>query len=301
MFLVFLTYALFASIFTVGKMALSTLPPFFITGIRYLLAGIFLCSFGALKGYLRKFPPWPHIPILLGIGIFNVFLTNGLEFWGMQYLSSGRTCLFYSMSPFYSVILSYFCLNEKMTLRKWIGLIIGILGFIILIMEKDLSESENHLWKIGNFSIAEIAVSFSAFSAVLGWIFFKKLTDQKKYPIILSNGYSFIIGGLLGMLISFIYEPFSLYQTSHNSSTLLWQIIYITIVHSIICYSLYANALRTFSVTFMMFAGITNPMFAALYGWIFINEEISKNFILCILLVGFGLYLFYLDERKNNS
>lgn len=301
MHLVFITFALFASVFTVGKVALLQAPPFFLTGIRYLLAGGILCLYEAYKGRLKQHSPIPHLPTLIAIGVFSVFLTNGLEFWGMQYLTSGKTCLFYSMSPFYSILLAYVSLGETMTKRKWIGLLIGLFGFAILIFSEDLSDQAEGLWKMGNFSIAEIAVSISALTAVIGWIYFKKLVNLKGYPINLANAYSFIVGGIFGLITSLFCESLPEWEYDYDSFTLLWQIAYITIVHSIICYTLYAHALRKFSVTFMFFAGITNPMFTALYGWLFINESVGYEFALCILLVSVGLYLFYLEEQAKTE
>lgn len=300
MHLVFLTYALFASVFTVGKLALVTAPPFFLTALRYLIAGVILCVYEYFTGRLKKHPPWPYLPLLVCIGTFSVFLTNGLEFWGLQFLPTGKTCLFYSMSPFFSIIFAYLVLGETMTTRKWLGLLIGLVGFLILIFADNLSHGTPQFEGTMN-SWAEFAVSISAFVAVIGWTYFKKLVNWKHYPINLANGYSFLIGGILGFIVSFMTETLPQVGSSQELTSLTWQIAYITIVHSIICYTLYGIVLQRFSVTFMLFAGITNPIFTALYGWIFLKEQITLDFVLCILLVGFGLYLFYLDERLEKQ
>ena len=44
MWIVLLMYALFASVFTVGKHTLQSVDPFFLTGIRMLIAGLILLS-----------------------------------------------------------------------------------------------------------------------------------------------------------------------------------------------------------------------------------------------------------------
>jgi drug/metabolite transporter (DMT)-like permease len=300
MYLVFITYALFASVFTVGKLALTQAPPFFLTGTRYLIAGIILCLYELYRGRLRNYSLFAHLPLLLCIGFFNVFLTNGLEFWGLQYLSSGKTSLFYSLSPFFSVILAYLILGERMTKRKWIGLLIGLVGFVTLIFNKENIELSQELWSLGAYSLSEMAVSISALTSVIGWIYFKKLTVKTAYPINLANGYSFLIAGTLGLLISFFFESFPKIDSSENIISLSWQIAYITIVHSIICYTLYAMALKRFSITFMAFAGISNPVFTALYGSLFLDERVDYTFVICIFLFSIGLYLFYLDEKKSS-
>ncbi|MFT4554562.1 MAG: drug/metabolite transporter (DMT)-like permease [Chlamydiales bacterium] len=300
MFQVIIMFALFASVFTVGKVTLETIPPFLLTGIRYTLAGVFLTVLGIYQKNGESTSPIPHWKLLFGVGLFGVFLTNGLEFWGLQYLSSGKTCLLYSLTPFFSIILAYLMLNEHMTLKKLTGLVIGTLGFAILILGNDITEVSDTTWRIGSISLAEFAVIFAAIATVFGWIFFKQLTKQKSYPINLANGYSFIIGGLIAFICSFIFETLPALD-SLNITTTAFQIIYITIIHSIICYTLYARFLQKFSVTFMMFAGIINPIFTAIYGWIFLNEQVTKEFLICLSFVCIGLYIFYKEEKEQKE
>lgn len=303
MYLVFLTYGLFASVFTVGKLALTLAPPFFLTGLRYTIAGVFLIGLEALrsKGKIFKQNLRPHLGLIIGIAIFSVFLTNGLEFWGLQYLKSGDTCLFYSMCPFFSAIIAYFMLGEKMTSKKYIGLGIGLVGFVMLIMstqpEANYESAQSNGW---SFSLPEMMVSTSALTAVIGWSYFKKLTFHRGFAINLANGYSFLIAGLLGLMVSFVCEKWPQLDSKKVWLTLSWQVAYITIIHSIICYTLYAHALQKYSVTFMSFAGISNPVFTAFYGFMFLNESISFGFVGCVLLVGLGLYCFYIDEKTKH-
>ncbi|MCH1430635.1 MAG: DMT family transporter [Chlamydiales bacterium] len=301
MTLVFITYALFASVFTVGKLALGVLPPFFLTALRYLIAGLIIFTFELFRGNVKKHPIKPHLPLIALIALFSVFLTNGLEFWGLQYLSSSKTCLFYSMSPFFSVILSYFLIGEVLSKKKCLGLFIGLVGFLALVLMKDSNDSPELKSSSNLYSLAEIAVSISALSAVIGWLYFKKLVVKLSFPINLANAYSFIIAGVIGMILALSFEDLDYSKFSENTFQLSWQVAYITIIHSVICYTMYANALKQFSVTFMSFAGISNPIFTAIYGLLFLGEAITTSFVACVALVSIGLYLFYQDEKLSNK
>ena len=73
-------------------------------------------------------------------------------------------------------------------------------------------------------------------------------------------------------------------------------VLYITLIHNVLCYHIYAKSLNRFSVTFMSFAGITNPLFAALIGWWILGETVTIHFFLALLLVVIGLYTFSKEE-----
>ncbi len=97
--IVFLMYALFASVFSVGKIALEGAAPFFMTGIRMLAAGgviVIWQWFNNRKELRIRVKLWP---VLFAVGFFNVFITNGCEFWGLQFPPSGPTSLIYSLAP----------------------------------------------------------------------------------------------------------------------------------------------------------------------------------------------------------
>ncbi len=244
----------------------------------------------------KKFHVSHNWTLLFLLGLFNVFLTNGLEFWGLQYLHTAKTSLIYSLAPFLSVFLSYLFLREKMDLIKWIGLVIGVLGFIPIFSTNTLKGDEIGCFWI--FSAAEIAIACAATATVIGWIIMKKLTVHLGYSSVLANGISFLIGGSLSLLTSLCLETWDPFPVTEWS--LFWAgTLYMALVQSIICYQLYCHLLKSFTVTFMSFAGVSSPIFTALYGWLFLDETVGILFFLSLTMVTFGLYLFYNQEKTQ--
>ncbi len=47
----------------------------------------------------RSFFQKKHLPLILFLSVFNVFITNTLEFWGLQYMETAKTCMIYNLSP----------------------------------------------------------------------------------------------------------------------------------------------------------------------------------------------------------
>ncbi len=298
MILVFLLFALFASVFTIGKTALEFSQPFFLVGTRMLFAGVLLLTYEYFKHpqkfRLRKQDFWP----ILKLAIFNIYLTNTFEFWGLQYLSSFKTCFIYSLSPFASALISYFVFSETMTKKKWIGLTIGCIGFLPILFSNEGGEdlSGNFLF----FSWAEIAVLLACLSSVYGWILLKDILKSRQHSPLFINGISMLIGGSFALVHSGFTESWNpIPVTNYFSFVECW--LTLIVVSNFVCYNLYGHLLKQYSATFLSFAGFTTPMFTAIFGWIFLRETISTEFYISASIVFTGLYLFNQEELLHSS
>ncbi len=294
--LVFLLYALFASVFVVGKYGLEYSQPLFLVGSRMMLAGALMLGYEIITKKSLKLArsTWFW---LLQLALFNIYLTNALEFWGLQYLTAAKTCFIYSLSPFIAALFSYFIFSEVLTPKKWLGLIIGFLGFIPILMHHSAAEAEigSFFW----FSWPELALMGAATSSVYGWITLKKLMDKEVSPLT-ANGFSMLIGGGIALAHSSFVETWNPVPVTEYAPFLLATLVLIC-VSNFICYNLYGVLLRRFSATFMSFSGFSTPLFAALFGWLFLNEGLAWQFCLSLVIVFTGLFLFYQEELKKEE
>lgn len=297
MFYVVLLYALFASVFTASKQALEYAPPFFLVGARMMLAAVCMLAFVAIfkKESIRIRPN--SAKKLFGLALFNIYLTNVFEFWGLQYLTSFKTCFIYSLSPFLSALLSYFIFSEIMTRKKWTGLVVGFLGFIPILLSKTSQEElAGDLWI---FSWAELAVIGAACASVYGWILLKQLINEDGYSPFSANGLSMLIGGAIALFHSALTENWNPTPIHGPILPFLECTIFLIIVSNCIAYNLYGFLLKRFSATFMAFAGLTTPLFSALFGWFFHAEVPTVSFYISFFIVFSGLYLFYQEELSK--
>ena len=295
MWLVFILYALFASVFTVAKGALDYASPFFLVGSRMMIAGVLMLGYAAIRssGSLRLSKD-SAIRVML-LGFFNIYLTNVLELWGLKYLTSFKTCFIYSLPPFLSALLSYAILKDVLSLRKWMGLLIGFLGLWPILANQSQHElTTGTLWGLSG---AEIAVVAAVVCSVLGWILLRQLVHGSNCPPVVANGYSMLFGGVLAIIQSSIVETWDPLPIS-NYNIWLESTVFLIIVSNIICYNLYGSLLKKFSPTFMAFAGLSTPLFTALFGWIFHGEMIDVWFFVSLAIVFFGLLIFYFEEIK---
>lgn len=297
MFYVLLLYAMFASVFTIAKTGLMYSQPFFLVGTRMLFAGILLLIYQCFVqkqslSFGRK--TWQRLILL---AFFNIYLTNAFEFWGLRYLTSFKTCFIYSLSPFLSALFSYFLFSENLTSKKWMGLLVGILGFMpILLAQTSSEEQTGHLFF---FSWAELAVTMAAICSVYGWILLKQLVSEDQLSPLTANGMSMFMGGGLALIHSFAIEDWHPFPVT-NYPIFFECTLLLIVISNLICYNLYGTLLKRYTATFMSFAGFTTPLFTALFGWLVLGEIVTWPFYLSFIIVLFGLLLFDQDELKQS-
>ncbi len=308
MILVIILYALFASTFTLGKAVLSYVSPFLFIGIRMLLGGIILLWYYLFIAQKRLLIKKEDYLFFVRIILFHIFCAYTLEYWALEYVTSAKACLLYNLSPFITAIFSYFLYAERLTYRQLLGLVIGFLGFIpILIAQTPLEQIG---WHIGFLSCYEMALIVSVISSAYGWMMVKKLT-HKNYSLVMINGISMTGGGLLALLLSLCKEGLPAIKDAPTIMPALTPMIgfmgerffvlggyslLLVLIANIIGYNLYGYLLSRYSATFLSFAGFMTPLFAALLGWLFLNESVTWHFFATMVSVVCGLCLFH--EKK---
>ncbi len=299
MILVILLYALFAAIFTLSKNALSFTEPFFFIGSRMLFAGLLLLAYQLF---------WQRKPFRLNLaqfktyllfGLMASYLTNIAEIWATQFILSSKVCLLYSLSPFLSSLIAYLVLKERLSKQKWLGLCIGFIGLLPITLTQTSSEIASGQFLL--FSYPELAMLLAVIFSVYGWVLLKKIMTEFNHSPIMANSFGMILGGILALLHSYIagesWDPIPV----SNTMAFLENALAVCLISNIICYNLYGYLLKRFSATFMSFSGLVTPIFASLFGWIFLGETISWHYIAAIILFSLGLLIFYQAELKQDK
>lgn len=289
MFLVFLLYALFASVFTISKTGLEYTQPFFFVGSRMLLAGVLLLAYQFF--FNREKFTFPNLYKLFGLALFNIYLTNVFEYWGLQYLTSSKACFIYSLSPFASALLSFLIFSEKLSRKKWTGLLIGVAGLMPVLLTQTTAEERAGQFLL--FSWAELAVMAASLCSVYGWILLKQLIQEEGYSPLTANGGSMLIGGVLSLGHSYAIEgwyPVIEFVPFFECTLLL------ILISNLACYNLYGHLLKRYSATFLSLAGLSTPLFCAFLGWLFLDEAVTLPFFISLAILSLGLGFFHQEE-----
>ncbi|MCB1084492.1 MAG: DMT family transporter [Chlamydiia bacterium] len=297
-FLVIFMYAAWSSIFSLGKMALENSPPIFLTGFRMVFAGILLIGWLFLKDRKSLKIGKKQILPLLALAVFSIYLTNILEFWGLQHLSAAKTCFIYSLSPFFAAIFSYLHFGEKMNKKKFLGMLIGFAGFIPVL--KMQTGSEGLMSAFSFVSWPELAIMGAALFSVYGWVLLRVIVKNQTLSPLYANGYSMLIGGSMAFVHSLFVDNWNPFPVAEGKAApFLLGILAMTLVSNILCYNLYGFMLKRYTATFLSFMGLLSPIFASLNSWIILGEAPSWEILLSTSVVSLGLFIVYQAELKQ--
>ena len=114
------------------KLGVRDVPPVSFAVLRLVIAMAVMVPLTlALKTPLpRSGRQWR---LILGTGVVLLGVNYGLLNWGMQFVSSGLTAVLQSVTPLFALLFSHFLLHdEPMTVRKTIGLLLGIAGIAVI-------------------------------------------------------------------------------------------------------------------------------------------------------------------------
>ncbi|HRW58229.1 MAG TPA: DMT family transporter [Chlamydiales bacterium] len=292
-----LLYFLWCSSFPLAKITMMHASPFFLVGMRMLLASFILWVIYYFKNKKSlNISKKLIIPLFL-LGLFSVYLTNIFEYLGLQKLSSAKTSFIYSLSPIFSCLLSYVHFKEKMTKRKWLGIAIGLIGIqVALIHEHGFSNFRNIF---SHFSIGEIYVALAAFFSVYGWILLRLLVKDGHVSPPIASLYSMFIGGLLALIQSYTMESWNPTPVFHGHFTgFATSILIMTFISNILCYNFYGYLLKRYTATFLSFIGLLCPIFTSIIGNILLNEPFSYSIIISTFIILIGGYFIYQEELK---
>lgn len=305
MFLIVFLYALLAGSFTVAKHALDYGQPIFLVAFRMLIAGVLLltyCFFAHKNDSVlpKKKDYW----LFAKLSLFYIYLAYIPEFWALQYLSSAKTNVIYSATPFISAFLAYFLLQEKLTFKKIIGMCVGVIGLLpIVILQTGADGGASELL---NVSLPEFVLLGAVFSAAYGWFLVKQSSD-KGYGLLQTNGIAMFCGGVLAAITSLVAEVWMPYLSGqpivlvNNWIPFIGWVALLVVMANLILYNLYGWLIRQYSITFVSFAGFMCPLFGALFGWFFLGEQITWHYFVSFALIFVALFIFYQEELRSKK
>ncbi|MCX6986646.1 MAG: DMT family transporter [Chlamydiae bacterium] len=296
--LIILMYALWSTVFSFGKMALAYSPPVFLTGFRMFLAGLLISAYLLIaKKNAFKLEKKQYLSIGL-LAFFSIYLTNILEFWGLQHLTAAKTCFLYSLSPFFAAFFSYIHFKEKMNSKKWIGLSIGFIGFIPVLLTQ--TGSEDLFSSMSFLSWPTVAIIGAALFSVYGWVLLRVVVKDSQVSPLVANAGSMLMGGLFALIHSSFADTWTPIPVVQGHFTdVLKGVLIMTVISNIICYNLYGMMLKKYTATFLSFLGLLSPVFASINGWIFLGETPSWTIFTSTAVVSLGLWIVYQAELKQ--
>ena len=217
--------------------------------------------------------------------------TNMLAFFrGLELSTPINSGVIITLSPVLVLILSYFFLKEKITIKKILGILIGFSGAVFLILNSSKTGINAPNIPLGN---SFFLLNASAYAGYL--IIVKPLTS--KYNIFTLMKWLFLIGLILSAPITF--NQFIEVKWTELPWFALWRMGYVVIGTTFLTYLFNIYALKKLSPTtvgsFIYLQPIITIGFALITG----NDVLDTTKLFSCLLVFIGIYLVSIRNRNN--
>jgi drug/metabolite transporter (DMT)-like permease len=269
---------LWASAFAVAKLAIADCPPLIVLTARFLLAGVVIIGAAAVFG-VRLSLSRRELLLFALLGIANQAVYLGLSYVGIRSTSAGLAALVISANPVLTAVLAVAFLDERMTWRKAMGLLLG-LGGVAFVVESRMAGGVDHPVGIAFLLVALV-------SLVAGTILYKKFAPSGG-GLWVGNGVQSLAAGLATLPFAFAFENVSDIVPSWR---LVASLAYLALFVSIFAYLLWFHLLNVSGATAASAYHFMMPPLGLLFGWLLLGEQVALTDLIGILPVALGIYL----------
>lgn len=263
------------------RIAVETIPPWFVAGLRQFIAGIILLFVLLFSGKLNWIG-WKNFGNQIVLASLMLIVANGMTTLAEKHLTSSLASLISSTSPLVVFVLSIFFNLQKFTYRGLLGIILGFSG-IVLIFKDGLEDLLNPEYRSGVIFI---------FIAIIGWGFgtiFTKKISQRPQNISLNLFYQFSFAGVVQIIFGFLFSEEI--NVASWSLTSILATVYLAIFGSVIAFFAFHSALRKITATQISLLSYVNTIIAIFLGWLILSEPISATFITATVLIICGVFI----------
>jgi len=263
------------------KIGVETVPPWFVAGLRQLLAAIVLLPFLIFTKNL-KWIGWRNLRIQLTLASLMLVGANGLTTVAEENLTSSLTSLISALSPIFIFVASMAIGMEKFTYRTMVGLMMGFFG-VLFIFWDGINDVTNPSYRLGLLILIIALMCWG-----LGTIYTKKINLQNN-NLFLNLFYQFAFAGAIQLVFAFSFSD--RIDVASWSAKSIAAIVYLTIFGSVLAFFSYHYLLKTLLPTQVSILSYVNTMISIFLSWLVLGETISAKFIIATACIIIGVFI----------
>ncbi|WP_020389153.1 EamA family transporter [Kribbella catacumbae] len=268
----------------------ANIPPMLGMSARFLLAGVLLATFLALRSGIGRLRVTSRE--LLGAGVVGLLLLafgNGAVAIAEQTVPSGLAALLVAAVPLWLMLLRVGG-GERPRPLTWLGVLIGFGGAALL----SLSGGDTSAKPLSVAILILGTISWAAGSR------FSPRLGLPKDPLV-ATLYEMLIGGAAMILLGVLRgEPGRLHLSEIEPKGWI-ALAYLVAFGSLLAYSAYSYLLANAPISLIGTYAYVNPVVAVLLGWLILSEQITTKIMLGGAVVVVGVALVVSAERRRTK
>lgn len=279
-FLLVLTSIIWGSTFFIIKDTVSTVNEYFLVFIRTFIAAISMLVFLYFKDK-KALINIKNIKrgMVLGILLATTYISQTI---GLKYTSSGHSAFITGAGVVVVPMLLFFFFKRKIKPSEIIILFVVLIGLYFLTYD-----SETVL------NIGDLITLITTFSLAWHLVLAGKFAQVKE--VISLIAYQFLFASLFSLVIYITTQPISFAISQTDTISLL----YLGFIGTLFCYFVTVWAQKHVDTITVALIFTLEPVFAALFAWIFADELLSSREITGGLIILVGIIVFQVISNKK--
>jgi drug/metabolite transporter (DMT)-like permease len=269
--------AIWGSPFIFLRVAAPALGVMLTAELRLLFASMFLVTALWLSGRALRFAE--HWSLYAKIGVTNSALPFAAFAFAALHLPSGYLGVLNGTAPLFGALFAAWLIGEPMTLRKSMGLVLGLAGVAIMMQLSPIPLTPSAL-------LAALAGLIGSAAWGLGGALIKRRSTQFD-PLVLAAGTQF--AAFLVLTPTFLATP----PVEAYSGPVVLSVVMLGVLCTGVTYMLYFHMVRDIGPSRALSVTYLVPLFGMLWGWVFLGEPITASMLVgrAIVVAGMALVL----------
>jgi len=274
------------------RFAIETIPPFFLGGTRFLIAGCLMYFWLRLRGVPR--PIREHLLSAAVSGTLILAFGNGAIAFALKTLPSGLITLFVATVPVTLALLDWLRpQGNKPTVRMLLGFTSAIVG-VILLASSTFRAGHVHVDALG------LGCAFLAsLSSAAGALYLKFAAKPGSSAMFASL--QMVIAGLILLVVSSLAGETSRLDLAQISGRSQLALLYLIAFGSLIAYSCYVWLIAVVGPSKTVTYSYVNPVIAVILGAVLAGESITLAILLAAALIIIAAWLTISDSQTLES
>jgi drug/metabolite transporter (DMT)-like permease len=257
------TWIIWGSTYLAIRVAVASIPPFLLAGVRSVIAGSILVAIGMARGESKPKRSQVIAAVLTGAMFFLV--GHGGLFWAEQRVASGPAALMSATEHFWLLGAGALLGRLVATRRAWAGVPIGLAGVAVLTLGGGASG--------GIDAVGAVVLLVSSAAWGLGTLYFTAERKPASQPY--AAGIPLLSGGVLLLIVSTVFGEPGRVSIGEVPLRAVLALAYLIVFGSVVAFTAYSWLVEREGPSRALSFTYVNPLVAVLLGAGLLGERLT--------------------------